>query len=214
MTGSFAPAVPGPHSKPKFLARIASATDSDLLAEILADAFADDPVVRWVIPDPRYDQKFFTVDILQAYLPHKHCWILDGAEGAACWLPPEAEVKGAPLLPLLAVFIPIIFKYGFQCVKRGGVIEQVFAEHRPTTAHYYLHMLGARHDQQGKGVGSALLSEGLSVVDAHGMPAYLESSNEKNLPLYERFGFRITSEQTLGNDGPKVWFMWRDAQTA
>lgn len=117
------------------------------------------------------------------------------------------------MLPMLGVFVPIVFKHGFQCVKRGGVIERVFAEHRPKQAHYYLHMLGARSNQQGKGVGSALLREGLKRVDQHGMPAYLESSNEKNLPLYERFGFRITSEQTLGSDGPRVWFMWREAQS-
>ncbi len=213
MTESIESVAAQPHSTAKYSARIAGATDTELLATILADAFHEDSVVRWIIPDSKYDQKFFTIDLRQAYLPYRHCWVLAGGEGAACWLPPEAEVKGAPILPLLSVFVPIILKYGFQCVKRGGVIEQVFAEHRPKQAHYYLHMLGARHDQQGKGVGSALLTEGLKVVDQKGMPAYLESSNESNLPLYERFGFRTTSEQTLGNDGPRVWFMWREAQS-
>ncbi|MFK7730723.1 MAG: GNAT family N-acetyltransferase [Pseudomonadales bacterium] len=213
MTDSIAPVAEQPHSTAKYSARIAGDGDSQLLAEILADAFQDDPVVRWVIPDSKYDQKFFTVDLVQAYLPHKHCWVLGDGQGASCWLPPAADVKSAPLLPLLSVFVPIIFKHGFQCVKRGGVIERVFAEHRPTQAHYYLHMLGARHGQQGKGIGSALLREGLQVVDQHAMPAYLESSNESNVPLYERFGFEITSEQTLGDDGPKVWFMWRPAQS-
>lgn len=202
-----------PHLTTKYSARIAGLDDAELLALILADAFHEDPVVRWIFPDSKYDQKFFTVDLLQAYLPYRHCWVLAGGEGAACWLPPDAEVKGAPIFSLLSVFIPIVFKYGFQCMKRGGVLEKVFAEHRPKQPHYYLHMLGARHDQQGKGVGSALLREGLKVVDQHAMPAYLESSNENNLPLYERFGFRTTSEQTLGGDGPRVWFMWREAQS-
>ncbi len=201
-----------PHAAPKYTARIAEAAECELLATILADAFQADPVVRWIIPDSKYDQKFFSVDLRHAYLPHRHCWILDDAEGVACWLPPDAKVSGAPVLPLLGVFLPIIVKHGFQCAKRGGLLERVFAEHRPKKAHYYLHMLGARHDQQGKGVGSALLREGLQVVDKQGMPAYLESSNENNLPLYERFGFKISSEQTLGSDGPKVWFMWRPAQ--
>lgn len=200
------------HAVPKFSARIASLADCELLASILADAFRADPVVRWIIPDAQYDQQFFSVDLRQAYLPYEHCWILDGGEGAACWLPPDANVTSAPLLPLLRVFVPIIFKHGFQCVKRGGFLEKVFAEHRPNKPHYYLHMLGARHDQQGKGVGSALLREGLQCVDAQSMPAYLESSSEKNLPLYERFGFTITSEQKLGAGGPTVWFMWRPAQ--
>ncbi|MEM8498412.1 MAG: GNAT family N-acetyltransferase [Pseudomonadota bacterium] len=213
MNESIGSVATAPHSTAKYSARIAGATDAELVAKILADAFHQDPVVRWVIPDSKYDKKFFTIDLSQAYLPHRHCWVLAGGEGAACWLPPDAEVNGASILPLLSVFVPLTLKYGFQCVKRGGVIERVFAEHRPKQRHYYLHMLGARHDQQGKGVGSALLREGLKVVDEHAMPAYLESSNENNLPLYERFGFRTTSEQTLGIGGPRVWFMWREAQT-
>jgi hypothetical protein len=42
------------------------------------------------------------------------------------------------------------------------------------------------------------------------MPAYLESSKEINVPLYERNGFKVTEQMTVPNGGPPIWLMWRD----
>jgi hypothetical protein len=50
-------------------------------------------------------------------------------------------------------------------------------------------------------------------LDAEGIPGYLESSNERNLPLYRRYGFEVTGEIVLPEDGPIIWPMWRDPQT-
>ena len=65
---------------------------------------------------------------------------------------------------------------------------------------------------QGQGLGSAMLKQGTRICDEAHMPAYLESSNEKNVPLYQRHGFEIVAEETLPRGGPKVWFMWREAR--
>jgi len=45
--------------------------------------------------------------------------------------------------------------------------------------------------------------------DAEGLPAYLESSKESNVPFYERHGFAVTETFDLP-DGPRLWLMWRD----
>jgi ribosomal protein S18 acetylase RimI-like enzyme len=87
-------------------------------------------------------------------------------------------------------------------------IEQLHAgQSRP---HWYLGYLGTRRGRQGQGLGTQLLREVLAGLDADGVPAYLESSNERNLPLYERNGFRVIGElQALGY-GPTIWRMWRE----
>ena len=52
------------------------------------------------------------------------------------------------------------------------------------------------------------------ILGSGNWPAYLESSSERNLPLYERNGFRVVGEiQALGQ-GPSIWRMWREPQPA
>jgi ribosomal protein S18 acetylase RimI-like enzyme len=77
--------------------------------------------------------------------------------------------------------------------------------------HWYLFILGVEQAAQGQGLGSALLAHMLARVDADGMPAYLESSNERNLALYGRHGFRVTAEVVIPG-GPRIWPMWRKAR--
>ena len=54
-----------------------------------------------------------------------------------------------------------------------------------------------------------MLAEVLAGADSAGVPAYLESSNERNLPLYVRNGFRVVGELRALGHGPTIWRMWR-----
>lgn len=77
----------------------------------------------------------------------------------------------------------------------------------------YLALVGVRPDRAGRGLGTALLEPGLRHADDLNLPAYLESSNERNVPLYERHGFAITNEHRLPR-GPSMRLMWRPASCA
>jgi hypothetical protein len=50
----------------------------------------------------------------------------------------------------------------------------------------------------------------LDRVDEEGQPAYLESSKERNVALYARFGFEVVEELRSGTGGPPIWRMWRE----
>ncbi len=80
----------------------------------------------------------------------------------------------------------------------------------PHAPHWYLLGLGVDPDLQGKGIGTQLMAPVLERCDREGTPAYLESSKERNVPLYERNGFRVTEEFRVPNGGPPIWMMWRD----
>jgi ribosomal protein S18 acetylase RimI-like enzyme len=73
-------------------------------------------------------------------------------------------------------------------------MERVFAQmetYHPSEPCWYLPLIGVDPTCQGRGYGSALLRYALEQCDRDGMPAYLESSNPRNIPLYQRHGFEI-----------------------
>lgn len=54
---------------------------------------------------------------------------------------------------------------------------------------WYLVYIGSSQRGRGKGHASKLIRHVTSQADRDGVPVYLESSNEKNPPIYRRFGF-------------------------
>ena len=89
----------------------------------------------------------------------------------------------------------------------AAVVEEMGRYH-PEGPHWYLPLIGVEPSRQGQGLGSALLRASLSRCDADGLPAYLESSNPKNQPLYERHGFQAIGEIKT-NNSPSIVPMLR-----
>jgi predicted GNAT family acetyltransferase len=56
----------------------------------------------------------------------------------------------------------------------------------------------------------ALLAENLALIDAEGLPSYLESSNPANDARYERVGFVRVGEFTTPDGVRTVTTMWRE----
>ena len=189
--------------------RHAADADRPALAVTLARAFHDDPVMSWFFPEeerrPRRNRQMFAMRLRQL-VPQGETFTTDGASGAALWAAPDRwrlgrweELRmGIALLPALGRRLAI--------VARG--VEMIERVH-PEAPHYYLAVLGTDPEAQGMGVGSALLRPVLDTCDRDDIPAYLESSKERNIDFYARHGFRVTGEVRLPQ-GPRVWPMWRD----
>jgi ribosomal protein S18 acetylase RimI-like enzyme len=79
----------------------------------------------------------------------------------------------------------------------------------PKAPHWYLAVLGTDPSRQGRGVGSALVHEVVRRCDTEGIGAYLESSKDRNVPFYRRFGFEVTDEIRVAGS-PPLWTMWRE----
>ena len=196
--------------------RAARRDEAALLGEVLADAFAEDPVFAWLIPpqlrgrDNRL-RTFFT-SMSRGYLRRgKPCYLTGDVSAAALWAPPGGWVMPLSQIILEAAPSAVAFRRGLLRALRTQLqIERLHTgQSRP---HWYLGYLGTRGDRQGQGLGTQMLREVLAGLDIDGVPAYLESSSERNLPLYERNGFCVVGElQALGH-GPTIWRMWRESQ--
>lgn len=197
---------------PEYDIRLAAESDIRAVGTILDSAFQEDPILQWVVGRPNGPSGLFRSEIEALYKFHRHVYVNAENTGAALWLPPGVSSQPPFHWRLLVTLFNLFRTGGFGAMRRVGIIENVMKQNKPETPHFYLHAIGASQGNQGRGIGSALLKAGLRACDEMGAPAYLESSNERNNPLYERFGFEISKEFTLPEQGPKVWFMWREAR--
>ena len=190
------------------MTRRAGQQDVDVLSGVLARAFRDDPVMSWVFPREAtrvaWNRSFFRFR-LRWMLRQEEVWTTDDGAGAALWAAPE-RWRLTPRETLgLARFFPATGRHTGRVLRGLSLIE---ARH-PETPHWYLAVLGTDPSRQGEGIGSRLLAPVLDGCDADEVPAYLESSKERNIAFYARHGFRVTEEVQLPG-GPPVWLMWRD----
>ncbi len=190
--------------------RTIAPTDVDGLARVLGRAFETDPLFSAIIPDEPQRTRalpvLFREWIRLLHLPNPETsWTTDDLAGAALWSPPGAWHVS---LGAMARMGPrTLAAMGWRTFPGLRVLSAVEALH-PKEPHTYLRLLGCDPERQGRGIGSSLLAPMLERLDANGESAYLESSNERNVPLYRRHGFEVTSELAT-HLGPRVWLMWR-----
>ncbi len=192
--------------------RRATRRDVEPLAGMLTRAFDDDPVARFMFRGERRRRRglprFFTIQLRHMYLGDDEVWTTDDVAGAALWGPPGKAKPGLRDLWHLSPLVPDLLGLGRALPDAGRLLAEV-DRRRPEQPHWYLATLGTEPARQGQGVGSAILQPVLRRCDEEGVPAYLESSKERNLAFYGRHRFEVTGEYQVP-DGPKIWFMWRD----
>jgi GNAT superfamily N-acetyltransferase len=194
--------------------RPATMADREPLVGALASAFSNDPLFTWLAgagPDKPLEPKmrvlfdaFAKLDLARS----DHLIFTDEERtGAAVWKAPNKWKM--PTGDMLRSFPSIVRAFGAKAPRMIGALTAIEKVH-PKEEHYYLEALGTRQDRQSKGVGSAVIGHMLERCDAEGMPAYLESSNLRNVPFYARHGFEPTGEIAVGKGAPTVTAMWRE----
>ena len=193
--------------------RPARKSDLPAIGRVLARAFHDDPVMRWMQPDVRRRKGglpgFFGAMTRHHFLSGGGAQVaVSGADvrAAALWdAPGRWQQTSAEQLAML----PAILRAFRGRLGAGRTLtEQMKAVH-PEEPHWYLAIIGSDPDVRGSGFGAALMRSRLDRCDTQGAPAYLESSNADNVPYYTRFGFEVTGEIRIPAGGPTLWCMWR-----
>ena len=197
--------------------RRATAADCDGAIDVLTAAFASDPVVSWIgRRDAKRDygrRAAFRYFVDKFGLPCNELWTADDHSAAAIWVPPERADLKQPWWDEVMAIPTIVAFTGLSGVARVDAFRKaVDKQHPKDRPHFYLMTIGVDPRFQGQGLGSALLDATLAKIDARGLPSYLESSNERNVPLYKRHGYQVTSEFRPMPDAPPLWGMWREAR--
>jgi GNAT superfamily N-acetyltransferase len=191
--------------------RLGTPRELDRLSQILAQAFADDPVFSWLLPDeskrPWQLLRLFGLELERRVLPSGRIWTGDRADGVLLELPsdrwqlsPRDQALRAP------AFIRIFGRRLPQATALAAAMEKL----HPTEPHYYIPYVGVAPYAQGQGLGTALVGRTVARCDREGFPAYLEATSERNAALYSRLGFRHLRQFRVGNS-PPIWPMRRPA---
>lgn len=178
--------------------------DLDRLAEVAADAYKDYPLHNWFTKG-KYDAKAskLLMQISLKTMTEDAVIYADSEEinGFAAWLP--FGFTGNKALPfLMSGGLSLILHSGFGIISRLSSYEAYAMNlKKEFTDNYdwYLFNLSIKKDAQGKGIASKLMRPMLQFCDDEKMVAYLETNKDKNVSLYQHYGFDLMKEEIIPN---------------
>lgn len=192
----------------------------DQIAAIWADAFEQDPLMKWVFPDDaarRESLRRWWRFMLDHLIPGSelHGTRIDGC--VAYWQPPRGEKDSSTQSDepdrgesdaqraFVAMMTDLLGELAPSRMEALGQMRQA----RLSEPHRYLAVLGTSPAQQSQGLGGRVLAPMLDRCDRIGELAYLESSNPANVGFYRRHGFEPIGKFSLG-DGVLITPMARE----
>ncbi len=189
--------------------RLGSEQELERMSQVLAQAFADDPLFSWLLPDetkrPWQLQRFFKVEIERRTLPNGRAWIGDRADGVLLEMPSDHW----QLSPRDQTFrTPVFIRIFGRRLPQASALSVAMEKLHPTEPHYYIPYVGVAPHAQGEGLGTALMGRTIARCDKEGFPAYLEATSERNAALYARLGFQHLRHFRVSNS-PPIWPMRR-----
>lgn len=148
----------------------------------------------------------------------------DTVGGVAVWHPPgrgagslpdlsQAVVRSLPDVPSL--LRPVPHKASVLLRHSRAALPLLFARRRAVArasagASWHLAFLATSPEFRGRGLARSLLDRQLRRCDEDGTPAWLETTDPVNPPIYERFGFEVVAHHEDAAWLPGLWVMRRD----
>lgn len=195
-------------------------SDVPAAGRCLARAFANDPLMVHLLPDPQRRDRmlrgFCTLIVRHGTRYGQAYGVGDAIHGVAVWLPPaEAQASLLRLLYTGGWRLPLLVGIGNTSRMLGfrGIVERHYQRLVPQP-HWLLHMLGVAPEHQGRGLGSELLNAMLPRLDETQVDCVLETANPRSALLYERFGFQTLEEIVVPDTDLRCKLMLRRADSS
>ncbi|MEJ7737019.1 MAG: GNAT family N-acetyltransferase [Chitinophagaceae bacterium] len=182
--------------------------DKERIIDILTSSFEENKSVNYIIQqDGKRMERIRNLMDYSFELCHMfgHVFLSDDKKACALILLPDK--KKTSIKSILLDMKLITSSMGISNIKKAMEREAKVKRLHPKGLIYYLWYIGVDAEEQNMGIGSSLLKEVLKESYTKQRPVYLETSELKNIPWYEKFGFKIYNELDLGY---KLIFMKRD----
>ena len=193
--------------------RLMARADLDAACEVIGLAFADNPSTLANVRGDRTKAKAMmqrAVRVAKLGRPFSRVLlaedqgrlvgVLNAVPWPQCQLNAFERLKTAPrMIRIMGAALPSALK-----------MTNARATHDPRIPHWHVGPVGVHPNCQGHGVGNALLTSFVEFADEHATSAFLETDVDRNVKLYEQFGFRVIAEADI--IGINTRFMLRDAR--
>jgi GNAT superfamily N-acetyltransferase len=199
--------------------QITDLDDAELVGSFIAYSFDGLAANHYLVPDPARREAvmrdYFTLLAEHVLAGAGEVYGIGGLEAVAVWFDRTRDVDPPRDYPKrLAALAGEHFG-------RFAELEQVFDAHHPGEPHWHGAFFAVRPDLVGQGLGTRVIREKLSQLDAAGIPAYLEGTGPENCRLYRALGWRdmnpfaITLNRYATGACPGVNFyrMWREPES-
>lgn len=210
---------PHHHARPYDVqVRTAAASDIPAIRAVLARAYLADPLIEWIFPDSalRVEATAAWLGLfVEHHLPAGRVQIIEeadvvlqaGVDAVAVWRMPDDPPPAGDTLPTTGGLLAALI--GTDRAEAVGTGLHAIASVTPTGPYAYLQFLAVHPERQRRGLGTALLREGITQAARHGVGVHLETTNPANLVFYRAHGFDVTETFRLVPDGPELWAMYR-----
>jgi ribosomal protein S18 acetylase RimI-like enzyme len=184
--------------------------DMDAVCEVIGLAFADNPSTLANVRGDRIRARRTmqgAVRVAKFGRTWSHALValqghrVVGALNASAW--PHCQMGISEKIKT----IPSMIRIMHTALPRAVTMMTKREAHDPHEPHWHIGPIGVRPELQRRSIGTSLLQRFLTMVDEEGSSAFLEADVDRNVALYERFGFQIRSRQDIL--GVETRFMWR-----
>lgn len=173
--------------------------DKQLVVDILIRSFVDNKSVNYIIrQDEKREQRLkhlmeYSFDICNLF---GDVFVSDDKKGCALVVVPDRKkVTVKTILLDVKMALSVI---GLPNIKKAISRESTIKKIHPSVPIYYLWFIGVEPSQQGQGIGSKLLNEIIQKGLSENRTICIETSTLKNVPWYEKHGFKTYRELDFG----------------
>lgn len=173
--------------------------DKQTIVDILANSFDDNKSVNYIVrQDKKRKERIrrlmeYSFDVCNSFGR-----VLLSENQKACALIVFPDKKRTTLRSALWDVNLITSCIGLRGISRVISREKKIKSLQPRELLYYLWFIGVDPEEQNKGFGGALLTEIIQDAEQRGRTLCLETSTEKNIPWYQKFGFTVYNELDIG----------------
>lgn len=192
--------------------------DVDEAAQVVAQAYVDDPLISYMLPF-KSTRVITTYKFMHAYGEininnNRGFGVGVPLQGVAFWKFPNQESMSISVRTL-GKFLPLLFTmYPIGFFRAKAIIDRIDQLHEKHVRepHFYLDNLAVLPSARGRGLSSKLIRPFLGMADEQGVITFTDTVTQSNASLYEHFGFECVEASPVGRTGITVYALLRHPQ--